>query len=135
MFRLLLFILTFPLISLSQNEITIAINNVPASIGNINVALYKTSEDFLKFDKVFKYSSATAKKGTTETSIKNIPDGKYAIAIFYDENSNNILDKNWLGIPKEKVAFSNARLKTFGPPSFEECLFYVNSNTQITIYF
>lgn len=130
----LCFLLFFlPILGFGQNKISIDVHDVPASKGKISVAVYNSEEGFLKFDKVFKCDSIAAQKGVTHLSIKNLPEGEYALAVFYDENGNDKLDTNWLGIPKEKVAFSNAKMKTFGPPKFKECAFKLNSDTKIAV--
>ncbi|MFN3301349.1 MAG: DUF2141 domain-containing protein [Sediminibacterium sp.] len=56
----------------------------------------------------------------------NIPKGKYAIAVFLDENDNYELDRNIFGIPKEKYGFSNNVLPALRPATFEESAFEVN---------
>lgn len=117
----------------SQNQLSVDIHGVPKSVGKISVAVYDQEDAFLKFDKVFKFDSIAAKKGITHIAINDLPKGEYALAIFYDENSNDKLDTNWMGIPKEKVAFSNAKMKTFGPPKFKECAFDISKDTQIDI--
>lgn len=129
-----LFYLTFlPLICFAQHDLSIEISNVKTSNGTINVAVYDASDTFLKFDKVYKADSVLAQKGKTQIKIKGLPEGQYALAIFHDENGNNKLDTNWLGVPKEDIGFSNARMKTFGPPQFEECAFRLNAHSQIEI--
>ncbi len=133
--KLLILFLLLPVLAFSQNQISVDVHEVPSSKGKISVAVYNTKEGFLKFDKVFKCDSILAKKGITHISIKDLPEGEYALAIFHDENGNDKLDTNWLGIPKEKVAFSNAKMKTFGPPAFKECAFRVDKDTQIAISF
>lgn len=130
---LLLFLFLLPAFGLSQNQIAIDIHDVPSSKGKISVAVYNTKEGFLKFDKVFKCDSILAQKGVTSISITDLPEGEYALAIFHDENGNDKLDTNWLGIPKEKVAFSKAKMKTFGPPPFKECAFKVAKDTKIAV--
>jgi uncharacterized protein (DUF2141 family) len=131
--RLTFLLFLLPAIALAQNQIIIDVLEVPSSKGKISVAVYNSKEGFLKFDKVFKFDSIVAQKGTTNIAIKDLPEGEYALAIFHDENGNDELDTNWLGIPKEKVAFSNAKMKTFGPPPFKECAFKVVKDTKITI--
>lgn len=131
--RLLLLLLIVPMFGLAQNQITVDVHDVPSSKGKISVAVYNKKEGFLKFENVFKCDSIVAKKGITHIAIKDLPEGEYALAIFHDENGNDKLDTNWLGIPKEKVAFSNAKMKTFGPPAFKECAFKVEKNTKIAV--
>ncbi|MBC29503.1 MAG: hypothetical protein CMH48_01530 [Muricauda sp.] len=132
--QLFWFVVLFPVLAFSQNELSVEVHGVPSSEGKINVAVYNSEDGFLKFDKVFKCDSIAAQKGVTHLSIKNLPAGEYALAIFYDENGNNKLDTNWLGIPKEKVAFSNAKMKTFGPPNFKECSFKVVRDVALEVF-
>lgn len=131
----LLCLLLLPLGLLAQSTLSVKVYNVPSSEGNIKVAVYDSDETFLKFEGVVKSGSTKAEKGTVVLDIDGIPQGEYAIAIFHDENGNDKLDTNWLGIPKEKVAFSNAKMKTFGPPKYQECAFEVKSDADISIYF
>ena len=130
---ILLFLFFTPLLVFSQNNLTIDVVGVPNSEGNIMVALYHDSDSFLKSDRVFRSDKTHAIKGKTSLSMEEIPDGEYAIAVYHDENGNLELDKNWLGIPKETVGFSKARMKTFGPPSFEECAFNTSESRHIRV--
>lgn len=127
------FFLFFSCMVFSQNQLSVEVHGVPASKGKISVAVYDNAEGFLKFDKVFKSDSTLAHKGITHLSIEDLPEGEYALAIFYDENSNDVLDTNWMGIPKEKVGFSNAKMKLFGPPKFKECAFKLEKDTSVVI--
>ena len=61
---------------------------------------------------------------------KNLTAGFYAVKIFHDANNNSSLDKNMLGIPKEKYGFSNNAMGTFGPPNFSQAKFLVDKNTR-----
>lgn len=121
--------------SAAQHTLRMEIKGVASTQGQVSAALYTDQNSFLKFDKVFKAVSAKAVKGVTTLIVKNIPDGNYAVAVFHDKNGNGKLDTNMLGIPKEPVAFSNAKMKTFGPPKFSECAFEITKDTDITIPF
>ncbi len=132
--RIFIFLfLTLPFLAFSQNKLTIEIVGVKSSDGNVRVAVYDTQDSFLSKDKVFKTGSASAKEGKTEVSIDDIPDGEYAVVLYHDANGNDKLDTNWLGVPKEPVGFSNAKMKTFGPPKFKECAFKMQPVTQIQV--
>jgi uncharacterized protein (DUF2141 family) len=65
--------------------------------------------------------------------IQNLKQGNYSIRYFHDENGNNELDTNWLGIPTEGYGFSNNASSMFGIPSIKERLFSVDSNLKITL--
>ena len=129
----LFFFFLFSSFCFAQNTITVKVGEVPQSKGKVSVAIYESNDTFLKFDKVFASGSAIAVEGTTTVEVKQVPNGEYAIALFYDENGNDELDTNWFGIPKEKVAFSNAKMRAFGPPKFKDCAFKVTKDTTISI--
>ena len=122
-------------VGFSQNMLTIEAENVVSSEGYIAVGVYSNADDFLKEGKAFAGTFEMSKEGTTTIKIPNLPDGTYAISIFHDGNGNKKLDTNFLGIPKESCAFSNAKMKTFGPPDFEECHFILAGDYTITIPF
>ncbi len=131
---LLLLLFLLPLTGFAQNELIVEVQGVQSSIGNINVAVYNKAEGFLKFEGVYKSDSTRAVAGNTRIRIQDLPSGEYALAVFHDKNGNNILDTNWLGIPKEPFGFSNAKMKTFGPPSFRECSFSLSSNQAVKVF-
>ncbi|MDC6350378.1 DUF2141 domain-containing protein [Zeaxanthinibacter sp. PT1] len=124
-----------PISIFSQNKLSITVDGVKTSNGHISVAVYDRSESFLKFDHVFKSDSTRAKKGTTKIDIDDLPPGEYALAIFHDENGNNQLDTNILGVPKEPFAFSKGKMRTFGPPKFKDCVLSVQSDQEVRISF
>ena len=64
-------------------------------------------------------------KGTYRGSFE-IPPGTYAIGVYIDENENEKLDTNFLGIPKEQYGFSN-NAKAFGIPKFEAASFVLDT--------
>lgn len=118
---------------MAQFNLTITAENVTSNDGKVSVAVYDSGENWLKFDKVFKADSAPSQKGSTKIIIKDLPTGRYAVAVFHDENSNDKLDTNMLGIPKEPLGFSVGKMKTFGPPSFEDCAFELTSDLSISV--
>lgn len=130
---MLFLLFLMPMTTLAQHTLTLKITNVKNTNGEIRAAIYDNSEDFLKFDKVFKAAAEDASKGTTTLTFKNVPVGTYAIAVFHDENSNEKLDTNFVGYPKEALGFSIGKMKTFGPPSFQECAFKLDADKELTI--
>ena len=117
-----MFLTLLPVMGLTQVRLEVEVHGVASSEGAVLVALYNEESGFLKFDQVFHSTGSPAVKGVTRIVIEDLPRGDYAIAVFHDENGNEELDANWLGIPKEPLGFSQARMKTFGPPKFRECV-------------
>ena len=50
--------------------------------------------------------------------------------MFHDENMNEKLDKNFMGVPKEGYGASNNQKKKMGPPNFDETKFHVGGTEQ-----
>ena len=50
----------------------------------------------------------------------NLPKGIYLISILLDKNQNNILDKNFIGMPVEQYGFSTEKKIRFRKPKFSE---------------
>tara|TARA_Y100001933_G_scaffold265270_1_gene339257 strand:+ start:37951 stop:38316 length:366 start_codon:yes stop_codon:yes gene_type:complete len=117
----------------SQNTISVHVHNVLSDKGDVNVAVYNSDASFLSFDEVYTTGTEAAHKGLVKLQIEDLPSGEYALAVFHDENGNGKLDTNWLGIPKERVAFSKGKMKTFGPPKYQECAFRITSDYEIDI--
>jgi len=64
--------------------------------------------------------------------IDSLEYGEYAVRVFHDENKNEIIDTNILGIPTEDYGYSNNVSSWFGPPSWERAKFIFNK-TEMTI--
>lgn len=73
-------------------------------------------------------------KGTTRTCVfSGIAPGTYAVALFHDENGNGKLDTNFLGIPREGVGVSNNKMRTLGPPTWEDSKFVLAGNLVLNV--
>lgn len=131
-FFLTLLILPF-FLSAQTATLEVEVLDVSSSEGDVLVALYKEEETFLKFEHVYRTEGVPAREGMTRVTIADLPLGQYALAIFHDENGNEELDTNFIGIPKEPLGFSNAKLKTFGPPGFKECVLDLQKDMVIQI--
>ncbi|MBO0591530.1 DUF2141 domain-containing protein [Cellulophaga sp. E16_2] len=131
--KILYALLFLPVMMWSQHTLKVNVQNVSNANGHIHIAVYNSSDGFLAFDQVYTSKTGVAVHGTTVIVIDDILEGTYALAVFHDENSNEKLDTNFLGIPKEHVGFSNSKMKTFGPPSFKECSFVLQGDKEIKV--
>jgi uncharacterized protein (DUF2141 family) len=114
-----------------QHSLTIEIDGFNNDNGQLVLGVCNKKENFLKefaYGDVVKIVNKKAK-----VVIKNLPSGEYAISLFHDVNSNNILDKNMFGIPSEDYGFSNNAKGTFGPPKYEDAKFTINESKIIKI--
>lgn len=60
--------------------------------------------------------------------------GKYAVAVYHDENGNRKLDRNFTGIPREEYGFSNDARGVMSAPDFKDQLFEHKGDTVIRIH-
>ncbi|HEY8936371.1 MAG TPA: DUF2141 domain-containing protein [Cyclobacteriaceae bacterium] len=112
-----LFIL-FSALAFGQTSLTVTVKNIREPKGSIRVGLYNKEEDFLK--KVYQGKSVKAVGSEITVIFDNLPEGEYAISVVHDENENEKLDSNKIGIPKEGYCFGNNALGKFGPPSYDK---------------
>ncbi len=125
---LLVTTLTFfiSIVHAQTGTITVVVSGLKDMNGQISIGLYASKDGFPEKGKEYKGKEVRVTEKTINYSFKDIPDGTYAIAVFHDSNNNGILDKNFLGIPKEGNGFSNNVEATFGPTSFEKAKFKLN---------
>ncbi|MES2325000.1 MAG: DUF2141 domain-containing protein [Pseudomonadota bacterium] len=97
-------------------DLTIHIDDVKSTSGNVLVAVYNSEGSFLK-QPAKTNGTAAATPGSTVV-IKDLPEGEYAFAVYHDANANGKMDKNIIGIPTEDYAFSNNAMGKMGPPNY-----------------
>ena len=69
---------------------------------------------------------------TTSCTFANMPPGTYAAAVIHDENSNNKLDKNFLGVPTEGYGISQNHPHALRRPTWDESKFLVAPQSIVT---
>ena len=103
------------------------INNLESNKGPIYIRILDENENpvIVGTSPVINYSA--------EISFDSISPGKYAIQFFHDENENQKMDFNLIGIPKEKFGSSNDVKPILGPPKFEKMLFEIYKDKKIVM--
>lgn len=111
--------------------ITVTVEDISSNDGKIFLALYNSEADFL--ENTYKGTKSKISNNTCTVKFENIPAGVYAVSIFHDENNNNKLDSNFIGIPKEDYGCSNNAKGFMGPPKWKDAKFNLEKDTSITI--
>ena len=65
-------------------------------------------------------------------ALEDVSDGEIAVLVYHDENGNGLIDKNFIGIPREPLAISNG-YKPKGPPSFARASFDISPDEPMQI--
>ena len=114
-------------------EINIVIPNLNKVKGKIQIGLYNTKENFPKIGKEYKTFSIKVEAATFKYTIKNLPLGEYAIALYHDENSDGVCNSNFFGVPTEPYGFSNNIKPFLSAPSFNETKFSLAKDRVLSI--
>ena len=115
---------------LAQHTLRVDISNIKSDKGTIMIALFKGQAGFPKDgSKAIKKTKVTIKDKKATIIFTDLPAGEYAFAILHDENGNNEMDSNMLGIPKEGYGFSTNYKPTMSAPAFDEADFKIEGNT------
>ncbi len=118
----------------SQEEATLTIKfNKSIDSGNLLVYIYDKAEGFPK-RKDLAYKTLIIKANhTRQITIDNLPYNRYAIIIIHDENSNQKMDRNWMGMPGEPYALSKKTTFRIGPPKFKDVSFIFSDTNKVLL--
>lgn len=103
------------------SELHVAVEGIRSDRGRIMVALHAPvpGAEFPDGAGTVAAQWRKARAGTLDFVFGSLPAGRFAVAVFHDENGNEELDTNLLGIPREGYAFSRNARGFAGPPSFD----------------
>ena len=101
-------------------ELSVQLENPPSS-GTVALALFSSANTFGDLRDPARLETYTL-DGRDRYVLTDIPAGEYALMVYYDENDNLKIDKNFIGIPTEPLGFSN-NYRPKGPPSYTRAAF------------
>ena len=73
----------------------------------------------------FSARAVEAEDGSVKLVFQEVPAGWFVVAILHDQDENEKLSFNMLGMPKEKYGFSMNPVSRFGPPKFEKAAVFL----------
>ncbi len=103
-------------------DLTVKVSNIDEDKGDVRVVIYDAANYLTHHASYTLVQPATP--GTMSLTFKDLPAGEWAILAYHDANSNQDLDRNFLGIPTEQFGFSNNPGYSH-KPSFEETRFAI----------
>ncbi len=92
--------------------------------GKLKIGLFN-SDGYLEFGEEVLGIDLNIEGPTAKHLLKEVPVGKFVLAVYQDQDSNNKLDKNFFGAPSEPYGFSKNKYGMFGPPDFEDVAFEI----------
>jgi uncharacterized protein (DUF2141 family) len=119
---ILILFLFLPTVTVSQIHLIVEIAPLRNNDGQILLELNDENKE------VIKGFSEKINDNKCILHIVDLKPGKYAFKYFHDENNDEKLNTNFVGIPKEGYGFSNNAKGKFGPPSFEKMIFEIKQS-------
>jgi uncharacterized protein (DUF2141 family) len=113
--------------STTSGTLKVIVEGLESDSGSVQIGLFNTEDSWEDKEEKFKGAIIPVKDKKAEWIIKNIPFGEYAIRFFHDENGNNAMDMNLIGMPTESYGFSNNAKALFSMPGFDKAKFMFDS--------
>lgn len=114
-----------------KGMIDVRIDGFKNNKGTVKIALVNSKESYDSNENIFRGAKEPIHDLKCAFVFSSVPYGEYALKIFHDENNNDNLDTNFLGVPKERYGFSNNVRGKFGPPEFEKTIFTLSADTLV----
>lgn len=129
---LILFMIGMPIYTEDSNidfNVSLKITNIEPCKGKIFISIYDNAASFKKKEPLKTISVQADEK---EISInEKLPKGEYVFFAYHDSNENEKLDRNFLGMPKEPVGYSNH--KGGKPGGFNKLKIEIKEDSDIEI--
>jgi uncharacterized protein (DUF2141 family) len=119
---------------LSQIEnhysVIVELSNLRSTKGKILISIYDDPGTFPKDEKMLEEKIITYIPGNKmRIHFDSLSLGTYAIAALHDENGDEKMNFNLLGLPKEGYCFSNNVRPSLRRPTWDEAKFEIRKNT------
>jgi uncharacterized protein (DUF2141 family) len=111
----------------SAARIIVTIDGLKSAQGTVFVGLYASPAKFLQGNQADAQKRVRASSGPVTVAFDNLAPGTYAVGAFHDENGNDHLDTNFLGLPVEGYALSNGVRAVMAKPTFQQAAFTVGN--------
>ncbi len=118
-------------INSGSGNLTILVVGFENSEGTARIGLCNSEDDWGKRDTSYAGTITEIKNDSVRVTFESIPFGEYGVKVHHDEDGDNEMNTNFLGIPSEDYGFSNNSSGTFGPPDWEDAKFLFDTDGQI----
>ncbi|MDL2290105.1 DUF2141 domain-containing protein [Paludibacteraceae bacterium OttesenSCG-928-F17] len=120
-------------LSFSQTKnMNITLKGIEEIKGQIVVLVFDNEEDFPKDQDLAKQFTFPVTKKEMVLSLQELPLQDCAVMLYHDKDKNNKCNQNFIGMPTEKIGFSNNIKPKLKAPKFKEAKVEPDE-TQITI--
>lgn len=114
-----------------KGKLIIKFSGLSSSSGVVKVAICNSETNYKDHRAPFIGKSLPIINNKAVIELDELQFGEYAVKAFHDEDSNDDLNTNFLGIPVEDYGFSNNARGMFGPPAWQEAKLMLNETSKI----
>jgi len=112
----------FGVVTLHAQTIDLTVTNLESNSGQVILGIYKDQETW---NKETPYTVKNFPKGTnvwagTLKVTFTLPPGTYGLSMLDDSNTDDKMNYNWMGLPKEGFGFSNIYHTGWSKPKFSD---------------
>ncbi|MBN2200664.1 DUF2141 domain-containing protein [bacterium] len=109
-------------------DLTVIVTGLKSDRGDVQIGLFNSAESFRGKSPKFMGAALPIADRRAEWRVGTIPFGEYAVKLFHDEDGDDTVDRNFIGMPTESIGFSNrAKIGLAGAPGFNKSKFLLNS--------
>ncbi|MEI6950056.1 DUF2141 domain-containing protein [Paraflavisolibacter sp. H34] len=119
--------------SRAQGRVAARVTGFASDKGVCRACLFTSEASYAKGTDPFRCVQVAVAGREATVQFENLPDGRYALALFHDANNNNRMDKNFLGIPREGYGASRNQLPFAAAPGFKENAFDVAGTATVRL--
>lgn len=111
--------------SIYAADLRVEVLGITHADGKIMIALFDQAEGFPR--RRAKGLMLDATLPAASGVFTDLPQGKYAVSVYHDENGNGKLDTNFMRMPTEHYGFSRNAMGRMGPPKFADAAVNLDS--------
>jgi uncharacterized protein (DUF2141 family) len=118
-----------------SHQLQVKIYDLKNTNGNVVVMIYNKDGSIpdKTFTKYYRKKVVDVTNKRLLVTFENLPNGKYAVNVFHDENNNGKLDKGFIK-PKEGFGLTNFKsVNLLNRPNFKKASFKFNNDTLVKI--
>ena len=122
-------------VALQAQTLTVVATGLKNDKGEVQFSLYNKEGTIpdKTLSKYYKMKRVPITGTTAKAVFKDLPDGRYAVSVFHDENNNGKIDKGLI-MPEEGVGLSNYKtINFFNLPNFKKASFLLNQDKEVKI--
>jgi uncharacterized protein (DUF2141 family) len=112
-------------------DLTIKIDGYKNHDGVVRIAVYDAKTTFEQADLPRSIAAVQLRADLDEVTINDLPQGRYALAVHHDENSDGRVNRG-LVLAKEGYGFSNGA-SCWSVPDFEQASFAVDGKNETVV--